>query len=133
MEPLPGVPRALPNALWKEQPTHNQRAVLATCRSRGFLLRHVTDPRVRRRTCYQAGVSCHPAEGSCQITGFSCDWSCTGCTLSHMTEEEKQVPGKEGGRKPADRAITGPTSQLPPTEEGSIRRQRVGLEPDGLF
>lgn len=40
-------------------------------------------------TCYQAGVSCHPAEGSCQITGFRCDWSCTGCTLSHLAEEEK--------------------------------------------
>lgn len=48
MEPQPGVPRALPNVWWKVQPTHDQRAVLATCKSRGFLLGHVTDPRVRR-------------------------------------------------------------------------------------
>lgn len=48
MEPLPGVPKVLANALQEEQPTHDTRALLATCRSRGFLLGHVTAPRVRR-------------------------------------------------------------------------------------
>lgn len=47
-------------------------------------------------TCYQAGVSCHPAEGSSQITGLRCDWSCTECTLSPHDRGGEVGPWERG-------------------------------------